>query len=273
MNKQTELDKAIEAMQDELQKHIAQNGRKAERIYKKLSGELSQVIASHANKEGRIDRRRLNTLIKEFDNALKNARTDLFNEITEIIKDTAGYSLTESDRLFLREVGQNLIASELHNKVIDAVVKAQIEEEADDRLLLSDRVWILTNDVHAELTKTVTASVLKNESISAMIAAVAAVHANEEWKIRRMVITEANTAHRTATGLAAKNSKVVDAIKLNDSHRPHKNHASHRCYELARADDYGLGQGVYPKDKYGLIAMPHPQCSAYISYVLNDKYL
>lgn len=273
MTKQTELDLALDALNVELQKHIAKNGRKSERIFKQLSGELSQVLTAHADKDGRISRRRLNTLIKEFDHVLAKARTDLFGEITDIVKETADRSVNELNRIFYREVGENLIASELHNKVIDAVVKEQIERDAGDRLNLSDRVWILTNELHAELTKVVTAGVLKNQALSELMKAVREVHDNEAWKIRRLVITESNTTHRLATGTAAAESKVVEAIKLNDKHRPHRNHATHRCYTLARADDYGLGAGVYPKEKYDLIAMPHPQCSAYISYVLNDKYL
>lgn len=273
MTKQTDLDAALAALQDELQTHIAENGRKAERILKSLNKELSYVLLQHADKDGRISRRRLSTLIKEFDNVLRNVRTDLFDQITQVVKETAAYSLEEQDAIFMREVGQNLIAKKLHDAVIEAVVKEQIEASADDRLQLSDRVWILTTDIHAELTKAVTASVLKNQSVSEMSAAVAAVHNNEAWKIRRLVVTEANTAHRLATGTAADLSEVVEAIKLNDSRRPHARHKTHKCYSLARADSYGLGAGVYPKDKYELLAMPHPQCSSYISYVLRDEYL
>lgn len=273
MKKQHDLDAALAALQDELQKHIAANGRKAERLFKKLNKELSYVLTQRADKDGRISRRSLNTLIKEFDYVLRNARTDLFDQITQIVKETADYSLTEQEAVFFREVGQSLISKKLHDAVIEAVVNEQIDARADDRLQLSDRVWILTSDLHAELTKTVTASVLKNQSISEMAAAVAAVHANEAWKIRRLVITEANTAHRIATGAAAELSEVVEAIKLNDSRRPHARHTSHTCYALARADDYGLGAGIYPKDKRGLLAMPHPQCSSYISYVLREEYL
>lgn len=40
------------------------------------------------------------------------------------------------------------------------------------------------------------------------------------------------------------------------------------CLELASADDYGLGPGGYPKDKYP--EMPHPLCACYPTEIIDD---
>ena len=105
-----------------------------------------------------------------------------------------------------------------------------------------------------------------------MIPKLRQVHDNETWKIRRLAQTEGSTAYRTATAYNAQRSEVVEWVRLNDRGGGHRNHHLHRCYKLAKEDRYGQGAGVFkPTDSE--IYLPHPNCRAHISYVLNEKYL
>ena len=125
----------------------------------------------------------------------------------------------------------------------------------------------MSGDIRDEMSKTLRAGIIRGESVSALIKRIRAVHDNESWKIRRLVVTEGNTTYRTATAYNAQRSDVVEGIKIND--RPgHNNHTKHRCYILSHEDKYGMGLGVY-KSTDSEIFSPHPNCTSYITYVLK----
>src|SRR5690606_3161174 len=111
----------------------------------------------------------------------------------------------------------------------------------------------------------------RGESINEMMAKIRQTHANETRKIRRLAGTEGVTAHRTATGEKAKHGDI-EYVKLIDGSYGKKDHHRHNCYIYAQEDLYGKGAGIF-KTTDEKIYSPHPQCTSYIEYVLDEEVL
>ena len=164
---------------------------------------------------------------------------------------------------------------------VSAVTKAQIDRLnkdvfeyvvrrfGEDGLVLSDRIWNLSGNMRDELSKVLRADIIRGESVNTMIANIRRVHDNETWKIRRLVVTEGNTAYRTATVYNADRSDVVKVLRI---HRGKANRPEHRCTQLELADKHGIGSGLYYPSDFE-IYNPHINCTGFLTYEINPKYL
>jgi len=100
-----------------------------------------------------------------------------------------------------------------------------------------------------------------------MIPQIRRVYDNETWKIRRLARNESVTAHRAAISYNAQESDVVKWVQFHAGDK-----RSPACVELANEDRYGKGQGVFkPSDTD--IWNVHVNCTGYITYILDEKYL
>jgi len=85
------------------------------------------------------------------------------------------------------------------------------------------------------------------------------------WKnTLRVIRTETNIAFRKAQANYAQNESWIKGVRwvLSGAHP-----VEDVCDDIATADDYGLGAGVYPAD-----AIPdsgHPQCMCHYEYVID----
>jgi len=83
------------------------------------------------------------------------------------------------------------------------------------------------------------------------------------YNATRVARTEIQRAYRTSYVEQAKSLPFVKGIKWN---RSRTEYDCSVCHNLATADLYGLGPGVYPPDKAP--TMPHPHCRCYYTTVL-----
>ena len=109
--------------------------------------------------------------------------------------------------------------------------------------------------------------IIRGRTIDEMVRNIRKIYNNETWMIRRLVITETNTAYRKATAESIERSEVADWLRIVDNRGRHKYHKSHRCYELAEEDRYGMGTCSKPTDKE--IFSPHPQCTSFLAPVIK----
>jgi hypothetical protein len=189
--------------------------------------------------------------------------------IENIIGETSDFTTKAISGAITDVAGAAAISGLVTDRIDADVARYVVSRFGEDGLVLSDRVWNVSGDIRDEMSKTLRAGIIRGESVSALIKRIRDVHDNETWKIKRLVVTEGNTAYRTATSYNAQRSDVVKGVKIND--RPgHNNHTKHRCYTLANADPYGMGAGVYKPDDSAIFS-PHPNCTSYITYVLKDK--
>lgn len=268
MSKQTEFDEIMRKIAEDYGKLNAKQQEFAIKEIGRIRLEIADLLAEYATSDGTIKRQRLNTLLRDLERIEKLVRQTGLAAMETIATQTATAATTAIGGALVDVVGAAAISGPVFDRINSHTLKYVTKRFGEDGLVLSDRIWTLAGDQRAELSKVIRSGILRGESVSKMTANVRKVYDNETWKIRRLVITEGNTANRAATAYNAAESDVVKGLKIND--RPgHNNHTKHRCYELAQVDKYGWGDGVYkPTDSE--IFSPHPNCTSYLTYVLKD---
>lgn len=271
MSRQSDLNKLMTEITDEYLKLNEKQQRRAIRELKRINGDMADLLADFVGSDGTIQKRRLNRLLREMDAVKRGYHGQARVVLGDIITESTEWTTQEINGALITVLGAaaiSLAESRLLNRRIERKVWSR---KGDDLLNLSDRVWNLANGTHEELTRVVRQSINRGESINEMMAKIRQTHANETWKIRRLAWSEGVTAHRTATGENAKHGGIK-YVKLIDGSCRNKNHYQHRCYILANEDKYGKGMGIYkPTDEE--IYSPHPQCTSYIEYVLDEEVL
>src|SRR5699024_12665251 len=88
----------------------------------------------------------------------------------------------------------------------------------------------------------------------------------ETWKIERLARTESVTSQRAATRYHAQASGLVEYVQFHEGVDN-----SPACTSLANEDRYGKGRGVFkPNDTD--IWLPQPNCTGYITYILDERW-
>ncbi|MCG7345312.1 hypothetical protein MHZ92_14325 [Sporosarcina sp. ACRSL] len=271
MSKQAELDRIYKRIADEYHALNAKQVAYAIREVGRVRAEVAELLTEFAADDGTIKRQRLSRLLRELDGVERDLRKYGTAAIDEIIEKSASFTTSAVSAGFATVAGVPLITGSferLNREVVNYVTR----RFGEDGLVLSDRIWGTSGDIRDAIGASLRSDIIRGESVGKMVANVRKAYDNETWKIKRLVVTEGNTAYRTASALSAQRSEVVSWVKLNDNGSRHKNHESHRCYVLAREDRYGEGAGVFkPTDSE--IYMPHPNCSSFITAVLDKRYL
>lgn len=267
MSQQSELDEIMRKIAQDSGKLNAKQQESAIKEFGRIRGEIATLLADYEDGEGTIKRQRLSRLLRDLEQIEANIRETGIITLESIISESSEFTTKAIGGALTDVVGAAAISGIVVDRVNADVARYVINRFGEDGLVLSDRVWNLAGDIRDEMSKTLRTGIIRGESVSALIKRIRAVHDNETWKIRRLVVTEGNTAHRTATAYNAQRSNVVKGVKIND--RPgHNNHTKHRCYDLAHRDPYGMGAGVYKPTDIEIFS-PHPNCTSFITYVLK----
>ncbi len=230
--------------------------------------ELNDLLAEYAKKDNTISRARVNSLLRSLDEIEESIRNRGEKALNSVVKDSADFGVERGAGALASGLGEAAVGGIATDKISRSSLKYVVNRYGDDGLVLSDRVWNLAGEQRDELNKVIRSGIIRGESVNQLTAQVRKVYDNETWKIRRLVQTEGNTAYRVGTSYVAQESDRVAGLRVND--RPgHNNHTKHRCYELANQDPYGLGEGVYKPDDSRIYQI-HPNCTAYLTYVLKD---
>lgn len=235
----------------------------------RIRGDIADLLADYSTKDGTIKRQRLARLLRELDEVETLMRNYGTTALDSVINESATFASSGINAGMTKTVGVGAVASAQLERLNKDVFEYVIKRYGDDGLVLSDRIWRLSGDMRDEISKVLRADIIRGESVSTMIANVRKVQDNETWKIRRLVVTEGNTAYRTATSYNAKRSDVVKGVRI---HRGKANVASHMCTILSKEDRYGLGAGVFlPTDSE--IYNPHVNCTSFLTYELDEEVL
>lgn len=268
---QAKLDAIFARLSTQYGKLNAKQQEYAIREIGRIRGELAELLADYADKDGIIKRTRINRLMRDLDDIEAQIRKYGTVALDEIITETSDWTLTKINGALSTITGVAVSASTF-DRINRDVFRYVTNRFSEDGLVLSDRVWSTAADIREEMSAVLRSGIIRGEGVSTMIPKIRRVHDNETWKIRRLVQTEGSTAYRTATAYNAERSRVTQWVKLNDRPGRHKRHDTHRCYELANEDRYGEGAGIFkPTDSE--IYSPHPMCTSYITYVLDERWL
>ena len=269
MTNQEKLDAIFEKLSKQHGKLNAQQQEYAIKELGRVRGDIADLLSDYAGKDGTVKKTRLNRLLRELDDIETLIREYGTTALDTIIQDTAEWASASINEGMLGVIGVRAVAKAQIERLNSDVFEYVVKRFGDDGLVLSDRIWRFSGDVRDEMSKVLRADIIRGESVSTMIANIRKVHDNETWKIRRLVVTEGNTAYRTATSYNAERSDVVTGVKL---HHGKANDPKHRCTILSKEDRYGMGAGVFqPSDSE--IYNPHPNCTSFLTYELDEKYL
>lgn len=286
-----QINDAIVKMQEDMERRIPAYTRQVKQAFDLARARVSDILVKYV-KDGKVPKNRIATINRELSAVEAALYRDLLSQTTIIIEDTvkdageglnkalvvaigvtALYAMREeeegSEALsaagFLLALGTGLLA------LIKSVLSTVLGRSGDDGLDLRDRLRKLSADIIADVKKTLRKSNNTGEDYTTIQRNIAQIFGDYEWRVNRIIDTEAPVAYRTAIARAAEYSELVEAIKIIDF--PHgKHHHKHKCYEYARADDYGLGKGVYPV-KTRKIRNPHPQCRSRLVLVMKEGVL
>lgn len=267
LTSQTDLDRIFQRMRGQYNGLNRNQQEFAVKEIERTRAELSDLLAEYADGEGVIARRRARRLIDDLDSIEKAMITNGEKALHNIIEESAEFTTGNIAKIS----GVSITASQF-DRINKHVVKYVVNRFGEDGLVLSDRIWGASGEIRDELATTIRGSIIKGESINDMIPKIRKVYDSESWKIRRLARTESVTAHRAATSYNAQESELVKYVQFNDGSCGRSDHNTHACYKLANDDPYGKGMGVYkPTDTD--IWMPHPNCTSYITYILDERWL
>lgn len=271
MSKQAELDRIYRRIATEHQALTDAQVAYAIREVGRVRAEVSELITEFAASDGTIKRQRLSRILRELDGVERDLRKYGTTAMDEVIGKSASFTTSAVSAGFATVTGAPLITGgfeRLNRDVVNYVTK----RFGEDGLVLSDRIWGTSGDIRDAIGKSIRSDIIRGESVGKMTANVRKVYANETWKIKRLVVTEGNTAYRAASAMSAERSSIVEYVQLNDNPGRHRNHDTHRCAILAGENRYGQGAGVFkPTDSE--IYAPHPNCTSYITAILDERYL
>ena len=237
----------------------------------RVRADIAELLTEFAADDGMIKRQRLSRLLRELDAIEKSLRANGTLAITSIAEESSIFAINGFNAAAMTVIGAPMVSSnieQINKNVIDYVIRRFRE----DGLTLSDRVWTTSGEIRDSIASTLRSGIIRGESVSTIVRDIRKVYDTETWKIKRLVVTEGNTAYRVASANSVKASEVSDYVKINENGRRHGNHTNHKCYKLAQENRYGLGKGVFkPTDSE--IYVPHPNCSSYLTAVLKDEYL
>lgn len=221
------------------------------------------------SEENRIAQNRLYALLRELERLEEQTRQTLEDALNDSIQQSAEFGVEnglEALRRALSGTLESTIVAGQFDYINDRVFRYVINRFGSDGLVLSDRIWRISREQYEKLESIIRTGIVNGTSVNTMIRQVRQIYDNETWKIRRLVVTEGNVAHRTASAYLAQESTVIRGLRI---HRGRANRPEHRCTQLEKIDRYGLGKGVYlPTDPE--VLNPHPNCTSYVTYVLRE---
>lgn len=259
---QAELDAIFEKMERDFGKLSEKQQAFAVREIGRVRADMADMLADFAGDDGVIKRQRLSRLLRDLDEIERSLRENGTIALEGIINESSEWTIRRTSNA----IGATVSASAF-DRINTHVVNYVVKRFGEDGLVLSDRVWGLSGEIRDELATVLRRGILRGDGINAMIPQIRRVYENETWKIRRLARNESVTAHRAATSYNAQESDVVEWVKFN-----HGDKRTDACVSLANEDRYGEGKGIFkPTDTE--IWMPHVNCTGWVSYVLDERWL
>lgn len=236
------------------------------------------IITSYAKNDEKISRSRLNSLLRDLDSVEKDIREATNSSLLKVMGESVDeafkgtFSIAKTVKAIAniaaatKDIAKTAVLSAIRGKSPTSknIAEYLAKRTGPDGLILSDRVWNLAGDHRDAIGKVLRRGILRGDSIARMTRDITEVYEIEDWKARRLVVTETNTAFRTAIGYAAEQLDNVKGLRLHPGYKHSK-----ACVALANEDRHGLGVGIFlPSDTD--IYNPHPHCTSYLTFVLVD---
>lgn len=250
-------------LEDIYEDHETFNDKQRNKIKKAAKGQLvdlQSLISSYADKDGKIDRRRMNKLIRDLDGIERGLRDELMGSLEDFTDETSEWSAKKLAGVF----GITASAAYL-SRIRKQVRKDVISRKGTDGLRLKDRVRTVSGNIQDEVTKVIRQSVTRGVSATEIINKVREKYEKELWKVDRITRTEGHTAFRSAV---MENSRTEDGnpgwVLFHEGTCGRPDHHTHNCYDLQRENRHGMGNGIFKTSDKDILT-PHPNCTSWIT--------
>ena len=276
MNRQQQINKTL----DELSERIYEFAkRESDRSIDKIDSirkQINGILADYSKDDGTISKSRINTLLSELDTIEEDMYEALDSSLDQAVANTSEQAEKDIIGALIAVLGITAVfgglskrpkSSDIVKEISDYVLNREI-----DGVTIRTRLAAVVGVMRDELQREIRYGVHIGLSITQISRRVKTAFDRTVWQFRRIITTEIPVAFRTGIALIGGKTGVIKAIKIIDNRGRHKYHETHECYRLAEQDKYGMGKGVYlPTDTY--IFDPHPQCTAYYHYILNNDVI
>lgn len=255
---------------------------------RKMYSALAKQIADDAKKYESKDNissimrmRQLNELEKSIKQTSKNMYSEIKKEVESGMKQIAeavvsdnikwGKSMGLDIKTAFAYVPKDVVTSIATGNVYDSGWSLNKRIWSDNKKLLEDIHSVVakgiaanmtTYEIAKELEKYVDPSVKKDWKWSKVYPG---TNKQVDYNAQRLARTLSNHAFQQAFVRTTKNNPFVEAYKWNAGH----NHKTCQiCINLAQTNQYGLGQGVFPKDK---LPLDHPNGYCLVTAVIKKS--
>lgn len=271
MTKQAELDAIYAKLSRDYGKLNDKQVARGIKEVGRVRGDIAELLSEFAGSDGTVKRQRLSRLLRELDTVEKALRENGTIALEKTIAESTDFAIGGLNKGTSSVIGLPMVSAnieKLNKQTVDYVIR----RFGEDGLVLSDRIWSTSGEIRDSIASVLRSGIIRGDDVGSMVRDVRKAYDAETWKIKRLVVTEGNTAYRVASANSVRDSEVADYVKINENGHRHGNHANHKCYKLAKVDKYSQGNGIYkPTDTE--IYMPHPSCSSYVTPVILDMYL
>ncbi|PAE24074.1 hypothetical protein [Bacillus sp. 7894-2] len=282
-----QLDELLEQIENTLPRKYGQLTKAADRA--RLT--VEDVLAKHADLNGIVPRNKQGAVIREVQRIEGEIYRSIQTELQLVFNSTAeatlmGLSTAIATALnvtaLLAVAGlakaladMTLLLPSLLGKSTDAFIRdlarTPFNRKDSDGLKLNDRLRDIARLLTREVSSTLRTSIQKGEVTSQMNRKVARSFKTLDWRIKTIVETEVLYLMRNGIALFAEYSGIAKGLRIVDyPHGKPGEHERHKCHIYAHADEYGMGEGVYPVTTRK-IRHPHPRCRSTLHLVLHDK--
>lgn len=200
------------------------------------------------------------------ENDLNNFEDAYRRIVTSSTEASASLILNRNGELMLEVEGTRSVIDLLKDKVLAEVFN--IEER--DGLILSDRVWRMSQEAKRDITNRVVQGILLGENhakVAKDIRQYVTGTGGLKYKSERLVLTEFARAYKVANEMSVEVMRETSEFmwfekwELSPAHK-----RVDVCDVLATADPEGEGKGVYKR-----APMRHPGCYCFIFPVYREK--
>lgn len=256
----------------------------AEYDLRRIQKEISEMLADKMLKDGTLSKNNFLRIQSELNMYEKRMRDTMNIHVTDTIKDSAKFATSGIQKEFMDNFGGHFLPPDAMQQINENVIEYVANRFSGGPIVLSEKTWLESNTkqpnfvegatwqtaagIRDAIEQEIRTGIILGQSVSEIIPRVRKAFDAETWKIKRLVVTEGNTAYRTATAMSAERSEVVDWVQM---HKGLADRDNHMCSILSKQDNYGMGEGIFKATDMQIYS-PHPNCTGFITYVVNEGY-
>lgn len=234
---------------------------------KGVSTNLEFAILQAADQNGTLRKEQLQAIKNRVDQDL-NVFEQQYSVIThDGVTGTASLIIERNGQIFIEAEGTKKLVDLLHDKVLTQI----FQYKENDGLILSDRIWKLTQEAKADITARLSQGILLGEShakVAKDLRQYIIGNGGMRYKTERLTLTEMAKSYQVANQMSTEQMRQDSEYMWYEKWELSPAHINPDVCDLIAGDDSeGEGEGIYKTAP----DRPHPGCYCYIYPVYRPK--